>query len=150
MNPTNYVADSFIIGVNAWWCHHMETFSVLLALCEGNPPITGGVPSQRQVTWSFDVFLDLRLDKWSSMQSRRWWFDTPSRPLWRRCNGHRTFRVAMFKRISKMIQHWKCKGTKLIHEWTLLITGIDCLVVVWQNQCIVSYFCVPKCQYYEL
>ena len=25
----------------------METFSTLLALCEGNPPVTGGFPSQK-------------------------------------------------------------------------------------------------------
>ena len=35
----------------------METCSALLALCDGNPPVTGGVPSQRPVTWSFDVSL---------------------------------------------------------------------------------------------
>ena len=35
----------------------METFSALLALCEGNPKVTGGFPSQRPVTWSFDVYL---------------------------------------------------------------------------------------------
>ena len=34
----------------------METFSALLALCEGNPPVNGGYPSQRPVTQSFDVF----------------------------------------------------------------------------------------------
>ena len=31
--------------------------SVLLALCEGNPPATGGFPLQRPVTQSFCVFL---------------------------------------------------------------------------------------------
>ena len=25
-----------------WWRHHMETFSALLVICEGNPPVTGG------------------------------------------------------------------------------------------------------------
>ena len=30
--------------------HQMEIFSMLLALCEGNPPITGGFPSQSPVT----------------------------------------------------------------------------------------------------
>ena len=35
----------------------METFSALLALCEGNPPVTGGFPSQVPVPRSFDVFL---------------------------------------------------------------------------------------------
>ena len=40
---------------SAWWRHQMETFSALLALCEGNPPVTGGFPSQRPVTelWCF-------------------------------------------------------------------------------------------------
>ena len=38
-------------------------FSVLLALCEGNSPVTGEFPSQRPVTRSFDVFFDLRLNK---------------------------------------------------------------------------------------
>ena len=27
-----------------WWRHQMETFSALLALREGNPPVTGGIP----------------------------------------------------------------------------------------------------------
>ena len=38
------------------------------------------------VTRSFDVFSDLRLSKRLSKQSRHWWFETPSRPLWRHCN----------------------------------------------------------------
>ena len=49
----------------------METFSVLLAICEGNSPITGEFPSQRPMTQSFDVFFDLRLNKRLSKQSRR-------------------------------------------------------------------------------
>ena len=46
-----------------WWRHQMEKCSVLLALCDGNPPITEGFPSQRPVTRSLDVFFDLRLNK---------------------------------------------------------------------------------------
>ena len=41
----------------------MDTFSELPALCEGNPPINGEFPSQRQVTRSFDDFFDLHLKK---------------------------------------------------------------------------------------
>ena len=37
--------------------------SALLALCEGNSPVTGEFPSQRPVTRSFDIFYDRRL-KW--------------------------------------------------------------------------------------
>ena len=33
----------------AWWRHQMEAFPALLALCEGNPRVTGGFPSQRPV-----------------------------------------------------------------------------------------------------
>ena len=39
------------------------------------------------MTRSFDVFFDLRLNKWLSKQPRGWWFETPSRPLWRHCNA---------------------------------------------------------------
>ena len=65
----------------------METFSALLDLCAGNSSVTGEFSAKRPVTRSFDVFRDLRLNKWLSKQSGGWWFETPSRPLWRHCNG---------------------------------------------------------------
>ena len=37
----------------------IETFSALLAPCAGNSPATDEFPSQRPVTRSFDVFLNL-------------------------------------------------------------------------------------------
>ena len=48
--------------------HQTETSSALLAICGGNPPVTGKFPSQRPVTRSFDVFFDLRLNKQLSKQ----------------------------------------------------------------------------------
>ena len=39
------------------WRHQMETHSALLAISKGNPPVTGGFPSQRSVTRSLDIFL---------------------------------------------------------------------------------------------
>ena len=68
------------------WHHQMETFSALLALCAGNSPVTGEFPAQRPLTRSFDVFFDPRLNKRLSKQSSGWWFETPSRPLWRHCD----------------------------------------------------------------
>ena len=59
----------------------METFSALLALCEGNPPVTGWFPHKG----SFDVFFDMQ---YLSKQSRRRWFETPWRSFWRYYNGH--------------------------------------------------------------
>ena len=37
------------------------TISASLALCDGNPPVTGGFSSKRLVTESFDDLFDLRL-----------------------------------------------------------------------------------------
>ena len=80
---TTKVDDVMVRQVKvSWWRHQMDTFSALLALCAGNSPVTGEFPSQRPVTWSFDVFFDLRLNKRLSKQSWGWWFETLSRPLW--------------------------------------------------------------------
>ena len=61
-------------------------FRVTGHLC-GNSPVAVEFPAQRPVTRSFDVLFDLRLNKRLSKQSWGWWFETPSRPLWRHCNG---------------------------------------------------------------
>ena len=63
-----------------------KRFSALLVLCEGNPPIIGGFPSQRPVMRTFDVFYDLHQNKRLSKQSRRQRFQTPWCSLWRHCN----------------------------------------------------------------
>ena len=72
--------------LKSWWHHQLESFSVLLALCEGNPLVTGGFPSQRPVTRSFDIFFDLHLNKWLSKQLRCWWSQMPLCSLWHHCN----------------------------------------------------------------
>ena len=78
---------------NAWWRHQLETFSVLLAICAGNSPGTGEFLSQRPVARGFGVFFDLRFNKRLSKQSRRRWLETPSRSLWRHCNGATSHQV---------------------------------------------------------
>ena len=86
---THRINGSFLQNfwiIISWRRHQMETFSTLVALCEGNTSVTGGFPSQRPVTHRFDVFFDLRLNKWLSKQSRRWWSETPSRSVWRHSN----------------------------------------------------------------
>ena len=67
----------------------METFSALLAICAGNSPVPGELPTQRPVMRSFDVYFDLRPNKRLSKQSWGWWYDTQSRPLWRHRNDIR-------------------------------------------------------------
>ena len=72
----------------SWWRHQMETFSALLVLCAKYSPVTGEFYSQRPVTWSFDIFFDLRPNKRLSKQSWGWWFETPSRSLLGHCNDY--------------------------------------------------------------
>ena len=59
-----------------WWRHQMETFSALL------PFVRGIHRSSDAELW---CFLDLRLNKRLSKQSWGWWFESPSRLLWRHC-----------------------------------------------------------------
>ena len=59
--------------------------SALLAICVWTS-VTGEFPTQRPVTRSFVVFVDLRLNKRLSKQSWGWWFETPCRSPWRHCN----------------------------------------------------------------
>ena len=57
--------------------------SALLAHCAGNSPVTAEFRSQRPVTRSFDIFFDLDRTKRLNIESKRWWFETPSRPFGR-------------------------------------------------------------------
>ena len=73
-----------------WQCYMMTSsngsiFLVTVPLC-GKSPVTGEFPSQMPEARSYDVSFHLRLNKRLSTQSRRWWFETPSRSLWRHCN----------------------------------------------------------------
>ena len=62
-----------------------NTFRVTGPLC-GEFYGPGEFPAQRPVTWSFDVFFDLRLNKRLSKQPWGWWFETPPWSLWRQVN----------------------------------------------------------------
>ena len=43
-----------------WWRYEMEKISALLALCDGNQPVTFGFPSQRNSNAGFVVFFDAK------------------------------------------------------------------------------------------
>ena len=70
----------------SWWHHQMEPFFASLGLCAKIHRSPVNSPSQRSVTRGFDVFFDLHLNKRLGKQSWGWWFETPSRLLWRHCN----------------------------------------------------------------
>ena len=85
---------------------------------------TGKFLAQRPVTRSFDVFFDLRLNKWFRKQSWSWWFTTPSHPLWRHRNDCTTYRVKhqqiVYGRANSLCvwitatpdNHWRISGKK--------------------------------------
>ena len=88
-----------IFGVGARGILASWSFVVMMTSSIGNiflvtgpfcEKFTGEFPSQRPVTRSFDVFFDLRLNKRLSKQSRRRWFETQLRPLWRHYNVNST------------------------------------------------------------
>ena len=76
------------------WCGTMgmmmssngNIFRITGPLC-GEFTGPGEFPAQKPVTRSFDVFFDLRPNKWLCEQPWGWWFETPSWSLWRLCNG---------------------------------------------------------------
>ena len=76
-------------------------------------------PTKKPVTRSFDVFFDLHLNKRLSKQLWRWWFETPSRSLWRHCSVIRTSESShTFSRITTILYARKhtisCTRTWLI------------------------------------
>ena len=102
-----------------------KTFSALLSFCEGNPP----------VTWNFDVFFDLRLNKRLSKQSGRRWFDTPSHSLWRQCNDH----GADVWVTCDMKHTTVCESLRRLQNQRLIFFGI--ISVKATQKCIVNDFC---------
>ena len=106
----NFLLDGPVdnkLALVPWWRHQMETFSALLAVCAGNSTVTGEFPSQRPVTRSFDVFFDLHLNKPLSKQSWGWWFETPSRSLWRHCNeGNNELMIIRYSAVLYGVDEW--------------------------------------------
>ena len=89
-----YYLDSNVINyiVSCEGKYSSEPRNAMVTSSNGNifrvtGPLCEEFAAQRPVTWSFDVFFDLRPNKRSSKQSRGWLLETPSRSLWRHCNG---------------------------------------------------------------
>ena len=59
------------------WYHDMETVSVLLALCKGNPSWLMDSPHKGSVVRRSFIFFDIILNKLFNKQWRCRWFQTP-------------------------------------------------------------------------
>ena len=73
--------------LNTWWRHQIETYSALVAL-------SGQFTSHRWIPLTkandAELWCFLRLNTLLGQQSWGWWFETPSRSLWRHCNEEHT------------------------------------------------------------
>ena len=133
----------------------METFSALLAICAGNSPVPGEFPAQRPVTRSFDVFFDLRLNKWFSKQSWGWWCETHSCPLWRHCNGVQNLFYALPNMVwyiapryngSQQDMSFLLTNYLILEQWCVLTPivfialQIECWVIISYDFTQVQYF----------
>ena len=88
------------------------------------PWITGHrwIPCKKSVTRSFDIFFVLLLNKRLSKQWWGWWFETPSRPLWRHCNGqYKKLKVGWISFVSAerlICQAWEIYCSTLVDPIT--------------------------------
>ena len=94
--------------IDGWWRHQMETFSAL-----------------RPVTRSFNVFFHLRPNKRLSKPSWGWWFETPSRSLWRHCNcpvdiWHYLWQIVFVCLYITPYQHHHCHCANLADDIELI------------------------------
>ena len=118
---------------NTWWRHQMETFSVLLPFCAGNSPIPGEFPTQRPLTWSFDVFFDLRPDKRLSKQPWCWWFETPPWSLWRHYNV--IVLRPKYKQLNKVLKPYMSQNRCRVIDY-------DCLILSFEKICFSVFYSV--------
>ena len=130
----NENAVTFYCVSIAWWR------SALLAISAGNSPVNGEFPAQRPVTRSFDAFFDLRLNKRLSKQSWVWRFETPSRPLWRHCNGARCFRLLALRKWVQdgypyiFVHHYAVDITSRSRAHCLTPVASTDYLIMWQSK----------------
>ena len=73
------------------------------------------------VTRSFDVFFDLRLNERLRKQSWGWWFETPSRPLWRHSNDFSRWWQWHIFATNNYYGDANIAAASLIFSWKLII-----------------------------
>ena len=123
---------SLYIYIHAtWWHHHMETFSTLLALCEGNPLAIGRFPLQKASNAGFDIFY-VSIKTAEQAVELPMIFETSTRPLWRHCNDEKLHYVLLGKSYSVSVK-------RIIISWeTRAMTSVvyNCLVIFRRaNKC---------------
>ena len=99
IQPKDIQRAILVITVPVWWRHHMETLFPLLALCEGNPPITGGFPSKRATNMGLDVIFEVSQSKQFNKHLSCRCYETPWCSLWRHDNVSENLAVLSHPRV---------------------------------------------------
>ena len=138
----------------SWRHHQVGTFSALLALCAGNLRVTDEFPSQRPVMRGFDGFFDLCQNTRLNNKSRRRWFETMSRSLWRHCNDDESVMcITTLQHHLSVWVHWVWNiqhmlWTKYIYHQgpsvqELKVTGCEWYRMLWNSWWHTKSFFLP-------
>ena len=76
----------------SWWRHQIVTFSAFFG------PLCGEFTGHRWIPLTKASDAGHWCNKQLSIQSWDWWFETPSRSLWRHCNVQSAFKLTDFFR----------------------------------------------------
>ena len=152
----------------SWWRHQMDTFSALLTLCEGNPPVTGGFPLTKAIAaelWYFlwsaprqtvqqtietlvicDAIALIMTSLWGCGQ----WLETP----WRACNNTVMFSGILIKirQFSLKKMTWKIASTKMPYILYKVSRECKCIVYLFisTKYAYNSSFCISFAVFVEL
>ena len=156
------VTTRTLLTMTSW---NGNIFRVTGPLC-GEFASPGEFPAQRPVTWSFDVFFDLRPNKRLSKQPPGWWFETPSWSLWRHCYAPSTDGWMRWNQhnpilLSKFISYtlWVRRSTDMIYitfnkhviiplKWSFIfifINNLNCFAKIRPLFYIPSMFRLARC-----
>ena len=104
----------------------MKMFSALLALCEGNPPVTGGFPSRRPVTRSFLWCASEKTVEQTIATLVVW---DAIAPLWRHCNRSLEFHSGRNKWWTAL--GWGCFTTLAylpnVFSYYFILANVNCI-----------------------
>ena len=129
-------------------------FSALAPICAENPSVIGWFSSQRPVTWSCEVFIDLHLNKRLSKRLRRRWFETPSCSLLRNCLVHSQTAWPRLKPkwvfIAKNFQHFQTHFHKNPFMSPMHFFFVGGITIIWRSTHINNFMPVDANWYLEI
>ena len=138
--------------IDTWWRHQMEAFPRHWPFVRGIHRSPVNSPHKGQWRGALMLYFVLHLNKRLSKQSWGWWFETPSRPLWRHCNiAKETWKMmSIYIYIAIYMYMYMCMHMYMCMYICLCVRRLkgyydnDRLVVACPNNCPLSQKCTPR------